>query len=333
MPPHSRDEEERSSHKHRSRNPRSRSRSPRPDDSHRHHHRRHRSPPAPKPVALPYKAQKLSKHKYEEYKPLFQSYLDIQKQLNLDELDDREARGRWKSFVSRWNRGDLARSWYDPSMLKTAQETISSYRAQSSDREPPLRGATRASPEYGTEKAEELQSDDDDFGPAPPKDMGSWRTGPAVPRLDDLALRDEQRQEDRNRDHANYVDDIRFERKQDRKAQKENLDELVPRADPGSRERQLEKKREKTTVVSDFRDAKEGGDVDVGEADLMGDDGIEGYKKQKVNMERKKTERELRREEIMRARDAERDERLAERRAKEEHTMEYFKQIAKERFG
>lgn len=218
-------------------------------------------------------------------------------------------------------------------MLKTAQETVSSYSVQSHDWKPTAPGKTRASPEYGAHKDEELQSDDDDFGPAPPKDVGSRRTGPAIPRLDDLALRDELRQEDRDRDRSNYVDDIRFERKLDRKAQKEHLDELAPRADPGSRERQLEKKRETTTTVSDFRDAKEGGDVEVGEADLMGDDGIEGYKKAKVNMERKKTERELRREEIMRARDAERDERLSERRAKEDHTMEYFRQIAKDRFG
>ena len=95
---HSGDDEERHTRKHCSRH--TRSRSPRTD----HHHKRHRSRsprPAP-PAALPYKARQLSKRHYEEYKPLFQSYLDIQKQLNLDELDEREARGRWKSFVSRW---------------------------------------------------------------------------------------------------------------------------------------------------------------------------------------------------------------------------------------
>ena len=81
---------------------RRRSRSPRGDnESHRHKRRRTRSP-APKPVVLPYKAQPLSKRDYETYKPLFQSYLDIQKQIQLDELDEREVKGRWKSFVSRW---------------------------------------------------------------------------------------------------------------------------------------------------------------------------------------------------------------------------------------
>jgi hypothetical protein len=79
-----------------------RSRSPRRDED-RHRHKRHRSrSPQSKPVVLPYKAKPLSKRHFEDYKPLFQSYLDIQKNIQLDELDEREAKGRWKSFTSRW---------------------------------------------------------------------------------------------------------------------------------------------------------------------------------------------------------------------------------------
>lgn len=227
------------------------------------------------------------------------------------------------------NRGDLARSWYDPSMLKTAQETIRSFEANSPERR------RRVSPKYGTRKDVGNQSDDEDIGPAPPPDVISRQhgQGPTIPKLDDIALRNELREEDRAREQSNYVDDIRHERKMDRKAQKERLEELVPRADPGSRERQLEKKRETTSTLKEFRDAKEGGDVEMRESDLMGDDGVEGYKKRKVEAERQKNEREIRREEIMRAKAAERDERLADRRAKEASTMEYLKAIAKERFG
>jgi hypothetical protein len=142
-------------------------------------------------------------------------------------------------------------------------------------------------------------------------------------------MRDEEGAQGR----SNYMDDIRFERKQDRKAQKDRLEELVPRADPGSRERQLEKKHETTSALQSFRDAKEAGDVEVNESELMGDDGIDGYKKKKQEVERQKNEREIRKEEIMRARAAEREERLSERRAKESQTMDFLKQIAKERFG
>ncbi|CAI6340446.1 unnamed protein product [Periconia digitata] len=314
-------------HRHRH-SRRSRSRSPRPNDEKhdRHKHKRHRSrTPLPRPVALPYNAKELSRRHYDEYKPLFQSYLDIQKNIILDDLDEREAKGRWKSFVGRWNRGDLARSWYDPSMLKSAKETVQSFQAQSN---------RRASPDYKPLQYAEANSEEDDFGPAPPP--GGTRHsghGPTIPRLDDLALRNELLDEDRAREQADYVDDIRFQRKQDRKAQKDRLEELVPRADPGSRERQLEKKRETTGTLREFRDAKEGGDVEIGDADLMGDDGFEGHKKRKSEFERKKSEREIRREEIARAKAEERDERLAERRAKEAQTMELLRSMARERFG
>jgi len=33
---------------------------------------------------------------------MFALYLDIQKQLVLDELDEHEVKGRWKSFVGKW---------------------------------------------------------------------------------------------------------------------------------------------------------------------------------------------------------------------------------------
>ncbi|KAF2191458.1 hypothetical protein K469DRAFT_656370 [Zopfia rhizophila CBS 207.26] len=312
---------------HHSRRPRSRSRSPHQEEYHRHKRRRSPSPP-PRPVVLPFKARKLCKHDFEEYRPLFASYLDIQKQIYIDDLDGREVKGRWKSFVGRWNRGDLAEGWYDPMTLQKAKH---------SENRPPERN-TCGSPDrrpYGTSNAvpAEPQSDDDDFGPALPQDIAARRTGPTIPRMEDLALRDELREEDMARNRTKRIDDIRYERKWDRKAQKERLEELVPRAHPGTRERQLEKKSETTNTLRDFRDAKESGDVEVGEADLMGDDGMEAYKKRKVELERKKNEREIRKEEIMRAKAAEREEKLAEHRAKEEKTMEYLKAIARDRFG
>ena len=214
-------------------------------------------------------------------------------------------------------------------MLKSAQETVQSYRARS-----PRAATTRASPSYtAPDQASEEQSEDD-FGPAPPTHIARHSGhGPTIPKLDDLTYRNELRDEDRTQDRAQYVDDLRYERKSDRKAQKERLEELVPRAEPGSRERQLEKKRETTSTLQSFRDAKESGDVEVAEADLMGDDGIDMYRKKKRDEQRKMTEREIRREEIARARDEERNERLSERRAKEGKTMEFLRQIAQERFG
>ena len=133
-------------------------------------------------------------------------------------------------------------------------------------------------------------------------------------------------------DSLHRQEDLRYERKMDRKQQKDRLEELVPRAEPGTRERQLEKKREKADQMRSFRD-KSPGAAEVGEADTFGDDGIEGYKARKQEMDKKKNERELRKEEVWRARAKEREERMEEHRAKEEKTMDMFRALAKERFG
>ncbi|KAF2500067.1 hypothetical protein BU16DRAFT_569852 [Lophium mytilinum] len=326
---HTHREPHRSSHHHR-RSHDARSRSPRrPDES---RHKRKRSPPPP--TVLPYRARTLIKQDFTAYKPLFASYLDIHKQLYLEELEEHEARGRWKSFLSKWNRGELAEGWYDPAMLKKTQDTAASTDAQTAGSISPKR-QRRKSPDLRPYKTtqdagntKEDSSSDDEIGPALPDSHGR-RAGPVIPRREDLELRDEMSAEAR----SHNISDLRYERKLDRNAQKERLEELAPRADPGSRERALEKKREVTGTLNAFREAKSPGAEEVPEGDLMGDDGIDGYKKRKKEGERKKNEREIRKEEIMRAKAEEREERQAEIRAKEEKTMEMLKAIARERFG
>jgi hypothetical protein len=53
-------------------------------------------------IALPYEARQLTKQDLSQFSPLFAMYLDIQKGLILEELPEREVKGRWKSFVARW---------------------------------------------------------------------------------------------------------------------------------------------------------------------------------------------------------------------------------------
>src|SRR5579862_2712636 len=101
-------------------------------------------------------------------------------------------------------------------------------------------------------------------------------------------------------DRLAFQEDLRFSRKMDHKLQKERLEELAPRADAGTRERQLEKKREVNDKMRAFREKSPV--EEVGEAELMGDDGLDGFKKKKKEMERKKNERELRKEEMLRVR-------------------------------
>lgn len=278
-------------------------------------------------------ASTLSKHDFDIYKPMFGLYLEIQKQLILEELSDDEVRGRWKSFVGKWNRGELAEGWYDPVTLRKARASAAST-AHTAPRHEPLGEGRR---DDGCES-----SDDDAVGPALPGDYRAAkegrRSGPAIPSLQDLELQREQADED-SLEHRQL---LRHDRLVDRKEQKERLDELAPRAEAGSKDRMLEKKREKADSHRAFAAAKTdavGGVDDVPEADLFGADedggggGIEAFKRQKRELDRKKNERELRREEILRARQAEREQRVQEYKAKEEKTMSGLVALARARFG
>ncbi|KAL2062990.1 hypothetical protein VTL71DRAFT_6062 [Oculimacula yallundae] len=309
------------SHSHRARSP------------HRHHHRRKRSPDAA-PKVLPFNSRELGKRDYDVFKPMFATYLDIQKQKILEDMDETEVRGRWKSFVGKWNRGELSEGWYDPATFQRAAESAGQYEPQRREEDPIPRAApieTQRSRPSAREVEAESDSDDS-IGPALPgqesRSRGS-RKGPSIPNMQDLELKREMDAED----GLARRDDIRFARKTDRKEQKAALDELVPRAEAGTRERQLEKKKEVNEKMKSFRE-KSPGAVEVPDTELMGGgDGIESFKQEKDKYERKKNERELRKEEMLRARMAERDERLQEYRTKEEGTMAMLKALAKQNFG
>ena len=313
----------------------SRSRSPFRQSQHAHHHRRHHSSKA---ATLPLDARHLHKHDIDSYRAVFAEYLDIQKRIDIAALSEDEVKGRWKSFLGKWNRGELAEGWYDVETKNRADE-----RAQGAlVAVGPLRGTaarpksqdtTVVRPQTTKEQASEDDDDaeDDGYGPALPDPGTRQRIGPAIPNVQDLQHRREQADEDR----GTNITSLRHERKLDRATQKSQLEDLVPRAEPGSRERQLEKKREAAATNRDFRDAKEGGGVEeVGDGELMGgDDGVDGFKAQVKKEQRKKSEREVRKEEVLRAREVEREEKLAIYRRKEDNTVAMLRGLAKARFG
>ena len=135
----------------------------------------------------------------------------------------------------------------------------------------------------------------------------------------------------------NRRDDLRYDRRMERKHQKERLEELAPRAEAGTKDRMLEKKRERTDSNRAFATGKieAGGVEDVADRDLLGgeDEGIDSLKRRQKDMERKKNDRELRKEEIMRARAEEREERVRAYKEKEASTMSGLIALAKARFG
>lgn len=291
-------------------------------------------------------------------------------------LDEREIRGRWKSFVGKWNNGELAEGWYQPEVFQDAmldeaavdnmvesnegrgltdsRSTSRDYRRNSSPEKLRDRhtsghqsdndtrsGMTDAPNRGGEEEGDD--DEDDDYGPTLPtqdgpryttdmtKDVSQNKHGPGIPTLTDLTLRRELN--DSERDDARAL--LRQERRDDRKLQKERLEDLAPRADAGTQARRLEKRREARQANASFAHAKASNDLpDVPDADLLGGgDGIEEHKKLKREAERKKSEREIRREEIQRAQREEREVRAREYRQREAKTVDMLREIARSRFG
>lgn len=186
--------------------------------------------------------------------------------------------------------------------------------------------ATTVPPQATSQYKPGPDSEDDDVGPAPPPVSAP---GPARPTRSDITLRDEAIAEA----HADARNSMKQARKDERRIQKERMEELVPRAEPGTRERQMEKKREAVASNRAFGDAKGGGDgvQDMPEGELIGGDA--GVKEMKAREERKKNDREIKREEVLRARAQEREERLVGMREREDKTMAMLRGLAKERFG
>ena len=114
-------------------------------------------------------------------------------------------------------------------------------------------------------------------------------------------------------------------------------DEIAPRAEPGTHERRMQKRQETAAVNRAFADSRRGGSPAEGAPDeeLMGsgENDLAALKKSQENEQRKKNEREIKREEIFRARAAEREERVRQYRQKEEDTIGWLKTLAKQRFG
>lgn len=313
---------------------RERSRSPRGDHQfsrevkrhrerspHRHEHH-HKDQPG---VQLPFASSHLHKHDLSIYGALFAEYLDLQKQIDISQLDRDEVKGRWKSFLGKWNRGELAEGWYDPETKRKADERYEGHHDQQS-----TQSAGRPVLGHSGSKNAVSEDEEDGFGPALPEGSTGGMKGATAPTFEDLQQRSELASEEREAQMAN----LRYERKQNRQSQKERLDELVPRAQAGSRERQLEKKRDAAASNRTFAEAKDAGTEEVGDKDLMGgDDGVDGYKAKKRAMEKQKNEREIRKEEVLRARAVEREERMANHRKKEDKTMEMLKALARQRFG
>jgi hypothetical protein len=248
----------------------------------------------------------------------------------------------------RRNNGKLAEGWYDPQTLEKA--IASSNTTLSANSKPTSNTRSgRSATQTGRSRAGEApyadqneEPDDDEFGPTLPqpshelsKTTNSSKPGPSIPKLQDLQHARELAAEDALSSRRQASKDLQADRKAEKAVRKSHLDEIAPQAEPSTRERQLEKRRELAASNRAFASAKtDPTDVELPDADVIGgEDGLGELKRLKEIEERKRSEREIRREEVMRARREEREERVREMREKEEKTMEMLREIARARFG
>ncbi|KAI0155320.1 hypothetical protein GGR57DRAFT_464818 [Xylariaceae sp. FL1272] len=307
----------------------------------RHHHRHHRrDDTSAKPVALPCNARALSRSSdLDAFRPLFARYLDIQKQIDIATLEEREIRGRWKSFVAKWNSAELAEGWYRP---ETYEDALLDYRedrkAGRKASSPGSRVQDVSHDQYGS-SISEASDNEDDYGPTLPSHTqhpaersttGTSKHCPGIPSLTDLTYRDELRALETEESRSA----LRAQRKADRQLQKERLEDLAPKAAAGSHERKMEKRLDARNSNKAFAEAKTSDAPEINDNELMGEGGgVDEYKRMRREADRRKNEREVRREEIERARREEREERIREYREREAGTVDMLREIAKARFG
>ncbi|KAI5280735.1 hypothetical protein KEM54_003532 [Ascosphaera aggregata] len=191
----------------------------------------------------------------------------------------------------------------------------------------------------------EADNDDDEdvYGPTLPSAEGTAiaparHAGPSNPTLQDIRMKHEEERYEREAAYEARQRTLAAERKAHKLEAKQLQEDIVPRAEPGTRERRLEKKREAAALNRAFAESRRGGSpgAEIGDEVLMGGGArsdLVWLKKERERMERKKNERELRREEILKARMAERAERLKNYRQREEQTISMFRTLAQQRFG
>jgi len=251
----------------------------------------------------------------------------------------------------RRNNGKLAEGWYDPQTLEKAiASSNTTVNANSkptstthSGRGVAQAGWSRAGELPYASQNEESDDNDDEFGPTLPQPShqcsmtttDSSKPGPSIPKLQDLQHARELAAEDALSSRRQASKDLRADRKAEQAVRKSHLDEIAPSAEPGTRERQLEKRRELAASNRAFASAKtDPTDVELPDADVIGgEDSLSELKRLKTEEERKRSEREIRREEVMRARKEEREERVREMRKREEKTLEMLRDLARARFG
>lgn len=224
--------------------------------------------------------------------------------LRFMDLSDREAKKLFRKFVKRWNDGRLDSEYYDGKISRSTETNASdrtSYRWSFAER---LDDDERARMQLDTVRDEvdhvTYGSGKNEVSFRAARGHGSGgeqlRAGDKRGRFDDrydddndLVVTEEGKVlSKREMEHKRR----RYEDKQFSKRMEAGLDEIAPRSDPGSFQRRLEKRQQRSQY------AKSGGNDDYGEhmteGELMGDDGRDDFAALVRRERERKAEREQR---------------------------------------
>lgn len=217
-----------------------------------------------------------------------------------------------------------------------------------------------ASPDYGRDDEAEDDDDEEDYGPDLPHQYKTpvTKSGPSIPTTQDLELRKGTSsssssssftvQVNTNKTTESALEDTLAARQEARDQRRIDLhshksamrnieDEVAPRAEPGTHERRMQKRQDAAAANRSFAESRRGGSPGEGAPDEeligSGENDLSELKKTREKEQRKKNEREIRREESLRARTAEREERVRRYRQREEDTIGWLKVLSKQKYG
>lgn len=162
---------------------------------------------------------------------------------------------------------------------------------------------------------------DDEIGPPIPENLAN------TPDAGDLILEHEARKEERRR--ASYLAEIDY--KNERRRRRDDLDILLDRPETGSKEHMLQKKYEKSRANRQYAEEAKDTDIEVPEKDLMGNtDSVKALLRKRRQRDLSSREQKLLQRRI---RDAEIENRIAQRRKREQETMDMFRKMIAKREG
>ncbi|GBE77371.1 hypothetical protein SCP_0102440 [Sparassis crispa] len=288
------------------------------DRSHSRSRDRSRSGSPERRIQLPSGASPISESDYFLKSDEFRIWLKDEKRKYFDELTSDKARRYFRKFVKAWNSGKLPKSLYagvDPSQAASSHTAYRwSFTSKASRAEADALRAARE--EVGSATYNRPSHTDARAS------RGARLQGPTLPSASDMTLARETADEARAAERD-------YQRKRDKREQKERVEEVVgPK--PLGREGMLEKKRTQRESDREFRERGDEG-LELDESTLLG--GGDSFKDRiaKRDAARKRFEEKKfggRDERLSAAR-----ERADTIRQKDKATMDMFMQLAKNKFG